>query len=262
MGDDMQSQSSIFSRIGGWFKRKGDHDVIDPQGTAITRPGEARPSILRPFARRDQAISNLQNGFSTLTDLMEVIKDNLQDQNRRQDELLNYLSHLPKAIEAIPESNRVQGETLKAIHTRIEQQSEQQRMIADILNKVSDSGTEQAKTVENVREQMESMAEHERKISDNLSSVGAAMQHVSRNSQTSAQVLEQMRDNINSRDGELERILHRQAVRFTSMLAVAIFLSLAALAAVAIVGYQLLNKPPAPTSNSVVVPNAPAEIRK
>ena len=52
-----------------------------------------------------------------------------------------------------------------------------------------------------------------------------------------------MRDNISSRDGQLERILHKQAMRFTSMLAIAIFLSIAALVAVAVVGYQLMNKP-------------------
>ena len=54
-----------------------------------------------------------------------------------------------------------------------------------------------------------------------------------------------MRDNINSRDGELERILHRQGSRFTTMLAVAIFLSIAALVAVGVIGYigfEALNK--------------------
>ena len=51
------------------------------------------------------------------------------------------------------------------------------------------------------------------------------MQTVSRNSQASAQVLEQLRDNIDNRDGQLERVLHRQATRFTTMLAMAIFLS-------------------------------------
>jgi len=50
-------------------------------------------------------------------------------------------------------------------------------------------------------------------------------------------VLEQMRDNINSRDGELERILHKQGNRFTTLLAIAIFLSIAALVAVGVIGY-------------------------
>lgn len=257
----------FMSKIGNWFKRgprPANGDMLDPDhGTTTLSRGDAhsesRGSLLRPWAKRDQAIANLQEGFGTLTDLMTAIKDNLNDQGRRQDELLKCLSHLPQALQAIPESNRLQGETLRAIHARLEQQNDQQNLIAEILNKVSDNGAEQRQTVQEVRERVETIAEQDRKIADNLSSVGSAMQTVSRNSQASAQVLEQLRDNINNRDGQLERILHKQAMRFTTMLAVAIFLSIAALGAVAIIGWQLMNKP---QGGAPVTPQAPpAEIR-
>jgi len=65
---------------------------------------------------------------------------------------------------------------------------------------------------------------------------------VSRSSQTSAQVLEQMRDNTNSREGELQRLLHKQGVRYTTMLAVSIFLAIAALVAVCVMGYLVMVK--------------------
>ena len=51
------------------------------------------------------------------------------------------------------------------------------------------------------------------------------------------------RDNLNQRDGQLERVLHRQGVRFTTMLSVAIFLSISALTAVCVIGYLLMTKP-------------------
>jgi chromosome segregation ATPase len=259
-------QQGFMSKIGSWFRRgprPANGELLDPDHGATTLPStvEARGSILRPWAKRDQAIANLNEGFHTLTELMGAIKDNLNDQGRRQDELLKYLSHLPQAIQSIPESNRIQGETLRAIHARLEQQNEQQRLIAEILDKVNESGTEQRQTVDEVRSRVETIAEHDRKMSDNLSSVGAAMQTVSRNSQASAQVLEQLRDNINNRDGQLERILHKQAMRFTTMLAVAIFLSIAALGAVALIGWQLMNRPQGGTTPTTTQPPAPAEIR-
>lgn len=252
----MGAEQGFMFRVGNWFKRgprPSNGDLLDPDHNALAT-GEPRGSILRPWAKRDQAIANLQNGFETLTDLMTAIKDNLNDQGRRQDELLKHLAHLPQAIQSIPESNRMQSEALKAIHARMEQQNEQQRMIAEILNKVSDTGSEQKKTVEEMRERVETMAEHDRNITDHLSSVGSAMQTVSRNSQASAQVLEQLRDNINRRDGQLERIMHKQATRFTTMLAVAIFLSIAALVAVGVIGYQLLNKPAGSAMPTTVAP--------
>ncbi len=231
------NETNLISRIGRWFKprRQEDLPLVDPTGNdgAI----ETRGTFLRPWARRDAAIQNLQDGFDTLTDLMGTIKDNLEQQSHRQNELLSYLSHLPQALQGIPESNRVQSETLKAIHQQLEHQHSQQQALADILERISQADDEQNKSLDDMKEQFNRLNQHEQSISENLHNVGSAMQTVSRNSHTSAQVLEQMRDNINKRDGELERIMQRQGNRFTTMLAVAIFLSIAALVAVSVIGY-------------------------
>jgi 4-hydroxybenzoate polyprenyltransferase len=77
-----------------------------------------------------------------------------------------------------------------------------------------------------------------------MTNLGAALQSVSRNSTAGAQVLEQMRDRINDRDGQIETILHKQGSRFTTMLAVAIFLSISALVAVCVLGYMLVMQKP------------------
>jgi methyl-accepting chemotaxis protein len=244
----------MLSRISSWFgwsKSNGEAG-----GTDIVR-GDSRPSLFNTSAKRDQAIANLQQGFNTLTDLMSTIKDNLNDQGRRQDELLTYLSHLPRAIEGIPETNRLQVESLKAISARLEQQNTQQNLIGEILGKLADNDNQQKQAVDDVRTRVEDVAQQNKVISENLSNVGEAMQTVSKNSQASAQVLEQVRDNIEKRDGQLERLLQKQAMRFTSMLYVAIFLSIAALVAVVILMVQLMNHPlggAAPTT-------APADVR-
>jgi chromosome segregation ATPase len=226
-----EQANGFVSRIGGWFRRGNS------SGNEII-PAE-RGSLLRPSAKRDQAIANLQQGFNTLTDLMTTIKDSLNDQARRQDELLKYLAHLPTAIEGIPETNRLQVESLKAISARLDQQNTQQNLIGEILGKLADNDARQQKTVDDVRSRVDTIGEQNKDIAENLSNVGSAMQSVSKTSQASAQVLEQVRDNIAQRDGQLERMLHKQAARFTSLLVVAIFLSIAALVAVMVVGYRL-----------------------
>jgi DNA repair ATPase RecN len=239
MSDDSQT---IFSRIGNWFRRtEDDASAVLPHEEDQSLI-ESRSTFLRPWARRDQAIQNLQDGFHTLTDLMGAIRENLEKQGKRQDELLGYLSHLPKVMETIPESNRIQGETLKAIHQQIQFQNDQQKTIADILGRISESGGDQREMIDELRQRVENLNEYDQAIAENLRTVGAAMQNVSQNSTASAQVLERMRDNINTRDGELERILHRQNSRFTTMLAIAIFLSVAALVTVVGFGYMLWTR--------------------
>ena len=235
----MSDQQTVLSRIGNWF-RKGQRNGDLPLSGDSTMI-EPRSTFLRPWARNEQAIQN-REGFGTLTDLMATIRDNLERQSQRQDELLTYLAHLPEALRAIPESSRIHGETLRAIHQQLQQQNDQQDKLADILDKMSQSGGEQKETLHEVRERVEALRETDEAISANMSSLGSALQSVSRNSTTGAQVLEQMRDRLDSRDGQLERVLHRQGTRFTTMLAIAIFLSIAALVAVSVIGYLLILK--------------------
>ncbi len=246
-----EENNGLMSRIRGWFRRGKNEN-----GSSEIIAGESR-GLFRTATKRDQAISNLQDGFNTLTDLMSTIKDNLNDQGKRQDELLKYLAHLPAAIEGIPETNRLQVESLKAISSRLDQQNNQQNLIGEILGKLADNDAQQKQSMDDVRSRVDTIGAQNKDIAENLSGVGSAMQTVSKTSQASAAVLEQVRDNIDRRDGQLERILHKQASRFTSLLIVAIFLSIAALVAVLVVGAQLLNRPaPTPQPMQQMVPGS------
>jgi DNA repair exonuclease SbcCD ATPase subunit len=246
----MSEQATLLNRIGKWFRRdqaageaNGDAPVVtgEPHANSSTSL-ETRTTFLRPWAKRDAAIQHLQEGFTTLTDLMGAIRNNLEQQNRRQDELFTALQQLPQVLQTIPESSRIQGETLSAIRQQIEGQSAQQERLGEILNRIGQTAGEQKEMVDDIRGRVEDLHQADTSIADYLNNVGASLKDVSRSNQTSTQVLEQMRDNLCSRDGQLERVLHRQGVRFTTMLSVAIVLSIAALVAVGVIGYILINQ--------------------
>jgi hypothetical protein len=246
-----QTQTTLLSRIGRWFKpgakdadmANGDHPPLgEPGGAHAGTSLATRTTFLRPWAKRDAAIAHLQEGFTTLTDLMGSIRDNLDKQNRRQDELLGALQQLPQVLQSLPESNRVQTETLTAIRKQIEGQSAQQERLGEILVRIGQQAGEQRQMVDTLRDRVEELHKVDTTIADYLNNVGSALKDVSKNTDTSAQVLSQMRDNIDARDGQLERVLHRQGTRFTAMLAVAIVISVAALVAVAGFGYVILHQ--------------------
>jgi hypothetical protein len=246
------AHSNFFTRIGSWFRRSsgthspgngsGEMHVLEgvPQPHGSTTAIETRTSFLRPWARRDAAINQLQEGFHTLTDLMATVRDHLERQGHRQDELVQYLAHLPEALQQLPEASRMHGEALKAIHLQLQAQNGNQQRLADILEKLNTKGLEDREVLDEVHERVETMRQTDQAIADNLNSVGTAMQAITRNGATTSQVLEQMRDNLDSRDGQIERVLARQGARFTTMLSIAIFLSIAALVAVSVIGYLLI----------------------
>jgi chromosome segregation ATPase len=264
----VSEQPTILSRIGNWFRRSSrtdepgmprdndnghNADVFDPGLHAGTGgPGngggmlptgtEPRSTFLRPWARRDAAIEQLQSGVGALAELMTGIRENLERTAKRQDELVQYLSHLPGALQQLPESARVQGEALKAIQLRMERQSEEQGRLAEVLERMSHADQVHGRSLDALQERVDTLNEHDKAIAENLNGVGSAMKSLSQHTESSAMVLKQIREDTTTRDGELERILHRQGNRFTTMLAVAIFLSISALAAVGVVGYLLMNQ--------------------
>ena len=130
------SEQTLLSRISNWIKNVGHRDDAGnganatPEFIVNNEDGnremasaanesasrvspsqviEPRSTFLRPWAKRDAAIENLQGGINAIGDLMNGIRNHLEQQSRRQDELLGYLSHLPAALEQLPESNRVQA---------------------------------------------------------------------------------------------------------------------------------------------------------
>lgn len=262
MSDD---QPTFLSRVSSWLKRKGngngggrdsalplerhahemdrEHHGDEPAvGTMLDRVTVRRPSIFRPFARRDAAIQSLQSGFQSMADLMGTIRENLETQGRRQDQMLSYLSNLPEILQSLPETHKVQTETLKSIGQQIESQVEQQRRLTDILDKVSDSGTQQREFLEQLHGRVETLGETNEAISENLRQFGASMENVGKNTDSSAQILQQLRDNLNARDTEIQSILQRQNARLTIMLTVAIILSVASIAAVVVMGIMLARR--------------------
>jgi hypothetical protein len=258
----MSEPSGFFARIGSFFKGGNKSataiaDLPEPlqqsqhsngegengSGSTLLHPAEAtRSTFLRPWAKRDAAIVQLQEGFTALTGMMGAVKDSLDKQNQRQDDLIQVLGGLPEVMRSIPASGAAQTETLKAIADQIKQQNAQQQKLGQILEKVSEAEGNQKDILTTLRQRVENLSDHDRTIADSLNNVGSAMQTVSQTSQTSAQVLEQMRDNIHAREGELQRMMHKQGARYTTMLAIAIFLSIAALAAVCVMGYLLMTK--------------------
>ena len=240
------TRTNLFDRIGKFFRKGNDIQsqlpaVIDPLSDdaegATGGANDTRTTFLRPWSKREQAIDQLQSGVATLSDLMGTIRQTLEKNSTRQDELLSYISQLPKALETLPESTRVQGEALKAIQTGIEQQNTQTNKLSQLLERINREDTTNGRVLSAVREKVDMIGMHEEAISRSLTSVGTVLQSVNTTSQAGTQVLENLRDNLSVRDSELERVIRRQNTRFTTMLTVAIVMSMAALTAVVVFGY-------------------------
>src|SRR5436190_1855943 len=195
-------EQSVFSRISNWLRplprgpRMMELPLENERGTMNetgTQASHALPvaTFLKPWAKRDQALVQLQEGFNTLNDLMTSVKENLDRQGQRQDDLLRLLHNLPEALRAIPENARMQSETLKVVGEQLQRHNVHYHRLADVLEKVSDSASDQKKVLDALHDRVATISQHDQSMADNMRSVSSAMQGVSQNTQTSARVLDQ-----------------------------------------------------------------------
>lgn len=262
----MSNQPNLLARIALWF-RMGAVEESSPlekqaaQQTGIEKVQTRRLGFLRPFAKRDEAINGLQRGVVALSGLMDTIRDSLEKQGRRQDEMISYLSHLPEILHSLPEAQRIQGETLKAIGQQLQHQVNQQAKIAEILARVNESSGDQKQLMEALHERTEMIYGYNERISSNLCEVSTAMQSVGKTAEDTSHVLKQLEQDLNRRDTQVIRLIQRQNVRFTVMLLLAMMLATAAILVAGVIGFQLLNtvpQQPAPPTTMAPLDKTPA----
>ncbi|MEX0742620.1 MAG: hypothetical protein WD079_07455, partial [Phycisphaeraceae bacterium] len=89
-------------------------ELTEPKKTVASA---RRTGILSHFpgAKRDERLDNLQEGFTEVVDLMQTVRVRLDEQSDRSDRLMEIMSRLPEAIDALPETNRNQARMLEAL---------------------------------------------------------------------------------------------------------------------------------------------------
>jgi len=99
----------LMFQIGRIFKRSETLPLErELKGGEIARVEAKRTSFFRPWAKRDAAIASLREGMESLAGTIVSIRDNLEKQGRRQDEMLQesvVIAHPPSRFRIRPSAH-------------------------------------------------------------------------------------------------------------------------------------------------------------
>jgi hypothetical protein len=249
----MTEQGTFFNRIGGWFKRgqveaatpaAGDSTNSEPITSAAPKVDASVPVVtgsierstfLRPWTRRDATVEQLQTGMLAMSEVMGTIRNNLERQSKRQDEMIEYLLLLPQLIQQIPANARSQREAITSIQRQLEKQDVQNAQVARVLDRISKADGEQRRALEAVQDRVEWINRNEHGLTQSLSNVGLLLQNMSRDGDVSNQVLRQIRDTLTSRENKLFLAFKRQS-RLNLLLLSGLLTTVTALTATGMLG--------------------------
>lgn len=262
----MTEETGFFDRVSRWFKRqfRKEEDLPLLYGQTETSLLPSRRGLF-PWARAGGSIDMIESRLSAVTALMVALRSAIDQQSQRHDELLTYLSQLSHALQAIPDTARVQSETLRVLHQQIAYQNAQHKQLSEVLRKLGDSDGEQHTIIEGLRERVEILYATDQSIRETIGGMDTAVRQVSLNSNTSTLVLERLRDNLVNHETDLDKSLRRQNRHVLIALVICIVLSIIAIVTVIVVASwnfsaieQLKVSQPATPPAAYVQPVLPA----
>lgn len=172
---------------------------------------------------------------------MLSLRDHLEHQGRQQEELGQHLERISEVSDGFPEGARTPDEAVRAIATQMAYQSQQQNRLANILEKISDTHTEQGKAIHSLADRIETLEHHGQVVGENVQSMGIVVQTVNRNSEQSAQSTAAIRDHV-ERHTLMHEWTHRHAGRLMLVLFITLLISIAALIATIVIGEMILHQ--------------------
>jgi hypothetical protein len=173
----------------------------DPNGPSLLPPQPPRKLRLwgGSAARKDQAIEEVRNGMSALASLLGGIQSHMEQQGARQQELLGYISQLPKASAA-------QTECLQALRDQVAAGAAMQNESLHLIREQIASGSAaQTQSLLAVRDQLEAGA------SAQQASLAAMREQIAQASASQSEELLALREQL--ADGSTAQSTSLQSIR-------------------------------------------------
>jgi len=212
-------------------------------GGSMLPPTPPTPPRRRPLTPpRDSAIDEVRAGMSALASLLHGIQQHMERQGERQDELADRQREVIACLSHLPMASAIQNESLIAIRDQITQGVTTQTRLCSALERLGGLQETTGEALTSITRRIDQMDARDANFASSMEKVCDAMQTVSRASETGAIVLERVRNNLSTQQDNIKETLDKHQNRFNALMAVAIAVSVAALAVVAGVGYLVLSK--------------------
>ncbi len=190
----MGLMSSLRKIIGSDSPTVMNYDALRQAGGE----SDANPDVLRrvgPGGIMPEPNSyKLQHSYDALLHTVQELRSALDGQLQRQEELLARLGTLPHAVEALPQTSRLQSDTLQVINDRMSMHAERQRKVNDALAAVGPVNKDAAAAMTAIREHLETGNELDRQLVESFNRFSMMVDRLQAANSHAVECLQQVRD--------------------------------------------------------------------
>ena len=209
-------------------------------GQAASAP-DAAPTGLGAYSMPESTPGTykIQQSYDSLLETVRDLREALDGQQKRQDELLSRLSALPQAAEALPQTSKMQSDMLKMINERLSMHAEQQRKVGAVLNTLGKSKVENPEALESIKEQIEMGNEIDRQLVESFNRFSMMIDRLHIANNHAVEALQQVRDSYSHTAMQMQEWIEKSRHRNKWILGICFVMSLSSFTAVIVLLYIL-----------------------
>jgi len=185
----------------------------------------------------------LQQSYDSLLSTVQELRAMLDGQAKRQDEMLDKIQTLPQAVEALPQTSKMQSDMLKLINDRLSIHAEQHRKVSAIAENLGPAKKEYAEALSNIKEQIEMGNEIDRQLVESFNRFSMMIDRLQLANQHAVDALQQVRDSYAQSAMQMQEWIERSRHRNGWLVGGAFVMSGAALVIVLVLLYSLMQVP-------------------
>ncbi len=156
---------------------QGDYMNVDSEPvrpSSIRSPQRERKRSLTRFtsrAKKEEQLATLQAGYHEVVGVLGSIREHLEQDTKNQKKLLNYMEHIPEAVEGLKnvgQSAVQQSEVLQLVRTQLESNIDHDKQLVQSMSNFNDTLTLMDETSRTTSETITSLVDRSRESEDLL----------------------------------------------------------------------------------------------
>ncbi len=171
----------------------------------------------------------IQQSYDSLLTTVQELRAALDGQGRRQEELFSRLSTLPAAVEALPQTSKMQSDMLKMINDRLSMHADQQRQVSQVAQALGPAKKEHAETLQSIRDQIEMGNEIDRQLVESFNRFSMMIDRLQLANHHAVDALQQVRDSYASSAMQMQEWIEKSKQRNGWMIGGAFLMAAASL---------------------------------
>lgn len=226
------------------YEQQTGSDAPDARADVLGRVGPALP---------DAGTYKIQQSYDSLLATVRELREALDGQTRRQEELLSRLSTIPAAVEALPQTSKMQSDMLALINDRLKMHAEQQRKVSEITATAAGK-KEVGEALQAIKDQIEAGNEIDRQLVDSFNRFSLMIDRLHMTNNHAVECLQQVRDSYAASALQMQEWIEKSRQRSGWLIGGAFVMSLSAFIAVIVLFYVLFSTNPPTPSNAAPAP--------